>query len=72
MWPPASYYYFCVREEHKLSLFKNEGLRKMFGPSREKVTAEWRELHNVKLHDMYCSPNIIWVMCRHVACVDEK
>ena len=33
---------------------------------------EWRELDTVKLHDFYCSPNIIWVMCRHVAWVDEK
>ena len=53
-------------------MFKNEELRKLFGPNREEVTAEWRELHNVELHDLYCSPNIVWVMCRRVACMDKK
>jgi len=27
--------------------------------SREEVTGEWRKLHNVELHDVYCWPDII-------------
>jgi len=30
----------------------------IFGPRREEGTGEWRELHNKKLNDLYCSPNI--------------
>jgi len=29
-----------------------------FGPKRDEETGEWRRLHNKKLYDMYCSPNI--------------
>jgi len=32
-----------------------------FGPKRDEETGEWKRLHNKKLYDLYCSPNIIWV-----------
>jgi hypothetical protein len=35
--------------------------RRIFGPKRDEVTGEWR-LHNEELHDLYSSPNIIWVI----------
>jgi hypothetical protein len=35
-----------VREEHRLRMFENIALRKIFGPKRDKVTGEWRKLHN--------------------------
>ena len=34
-------------------------LRRIFGPKRDEVTAEWRKLHNEEVIDLYSSPNII-------------
>jgi hypothetical protein len=42
-------------------VFENRVLRRIFGPKREKVTGEWRKLHNEKLNDLYCSSNIVRV-----------
>ena len=36
-------------------------LAKIFGPKRDEVTGDWRQLHSEKLHDLYFSPNIIRV-----------
>jgi len=36
-------------------------LRKIFGPMRDKVTGEWRRIHNKELYGMYYSRNIMWV-----------
>jgi len=37
-------------------------LKGIFGPKRDKVTGEWRKLHNGELNDLYCSPSIVWVI----------
>jgi hypothetical protein len=37
-------------------------LRRIFGPKRDKVTGEWRKLHNEELHDLYPSPTIVRVI----------
>ena len=34
-------------------------MRRIFGPKRDKVTSEWRKLHNEELNDLYSSPNIV-------------
>jgi hypothetical protein len=39
-------------------VFEKRVLRRIFGPKRDEVTAEWRKLHNEELHDLYFSPNI--------------
>ncbi|KAJ4440904.1 hypothetical protein ANN_10751 [Periplaneta americana] len=48
-----------LREEHKLRVFENKVLRKIFGAKRNEVTGEWRKLHNTELHTLYSSPDII-------------
>jgi hypothetical protein len=40
-------------------MFENGVLRRIFGPKRDKVTEEWRKLHNEELNDFYSLPNII-------------
>jgi hypothetical protein len=47
-----------LREEHILRVFENRVLRRIFGPRRDKVTGDWRKLHNEELHNLYSSPNI--------------
>ena len=34
-------------------MFENRGLRRIFGPKRDEVTGNWRQLHNEKLNDLY-------------------
>jgi hypothetical protein len=48
-----------LREEHRLRVFENRVLRRIFGPKRDEVTGGWRQLHNEKLHNLYSSPSII-------------
>jgi hypothetical protein len=51
-----------LRGECRLRVFENRVLRRIFGPKRNKVTGEWRKLHNEELNDLYSSPNIIRVI----------
>jgi hypothetical protein len=48
-----------LREEHRLRVFENRVLRRIFGPKREEMTGEWRKLHNEELRDLYSSSSII-------------
>jgi hypothetical protein len=48
-----------LREEHRLSVFENRVLRRIFGPKRDEVTREWRKLHSEELHNLYSSPNSV-------------
>jgi hypothetical protein len=50
-----------LREEHTLKVFENRVLRNIFGPKRDEVTGEWRELHNNELCYLYSSPSIIGI-----------
>jgi hypothetical protein len=51
-----------LREEHRLRGLDNRVLRRIFGPKRDEVTRERRQLHNEELHDLYSSPNIVRVI----------
>jgi hypothetical protein len=48
-----------IREEHRLRVFKNRVLRRIFAPKRDEVTGERRTLHSGELHNLYSSPDII-------------
>ena len=47
----------ALREERRLRLF-----RRIFGPKREEVTREWRNLHIEELNSLYCSPSVFRVI----------
>ena len=51
-----------LREERRLRVFENRVLRRVFGPKRDKVTGEWRKLHNEEFRDLYSLPNIVQVV----------
>jgi hypothetical protein len=60
-------------------VFKNGVQRRIFGSKRDKVTGDWRRLHNGGLNDLYSSPNVIRVIksrrmgwAGHVARMGEK
>jgi hypothetical protein len=40
-------------EEHRLRVFENRLLRRIFVPKRDEVRGEWRKLHSEELHNLY-------------------
>jgi hypothetical protein len=65
-------------EEHRLRVFQNRVLRRIYGPKRDEVTGERRKLHNGELHNLYSSPDVIrqiksrrMKLAGHVACIGE-
>jgi hypothetical protein len=50
-----------LRKEHRLRVFENRVLRKIFGPKREE-DGSWMKLYNDELHSLYSSPNIVRVI----------
>jgi hypothetical protein len=68
-----------LREEHRLRVFGNRVLKRIFGPKWDKVTGGWRRLHNEELRALYSSPSIIRIIksrrmiwLGHVARMGEK
>jgi hypothetical protein len=67
-----------LREEHRLKVFENRLLKRIFGHKRDKVAADWRKLHK-ELHNLYSSPHIIRIIksgrmrwAGHVAQIEER
>jgi hypothetical protein len=48
-----------LRKEHRLEVFENRVVRRIFGPKGDEVTGEWRKLRNEEVRDLYSSPSII-------------
>jgi hypothetical protein len=40
-------------------VFENRVLRRIFGPTRDEVTGEWRKLYSGELNNLHSSPDII-------------
>jgi hypothetical protein len=51
-----------LKEEHRLRVFENRVLRRIFGHRRKEVGGGWRRLHNEELHNLYVTPYIIRVI----------
>jgi len=49
---------------HRLRVFENRMLMRIFGPKEDKVRGKWRKLHNGELNDLYCSPNVILLLIK--------
>ena len=41
-----------LNEEHGLRVFENRVLWKKFGPKMDKVTGDWRKLHDKEVHNI--------------------
>jgi hypothetical protein len=61
-----------------LRVFENRVMKRIFGPRRVEVKGEWKKLHTEELNDLYCSPNIFWLIksrrirwARHVASMGD-
>jgi hypothetical protein len=48
-----------LREEHRFRVFENRVLWRIFGPKRDEVKGQWRNLYNGELYNLYSSPDII-------------
>jgi hypothetical protein len=48
-----------LREEHRLRVFANRVLRRIFGPKRDEVMGDWRKLHDEELLNLHSLPNIM-------------
>ena len=51
-------WYLTLREEHRLRVFENRILRRIFGPKN----GEWKRLYNEELLSMYHPHNIVRVI----------
>jgi hypothetical protein len=48
-----------LKEGHRLRVFWNRVLKRIFGSAREEVTGGWRNWHDEELHNFYSLSYII-------------
>jgi hypothetical protein len=51
-----------LREEHRLRVFENRVLRRIFRPRMDEMKGEWRKLHCEEFRDLYSSPSIVRII----------
>jgi hypothetical protein len=51
-----------LRKEHRLRVFENRVLRRIFGPKKDEMIDGCRKRRNEELHNLYSSPNIIRII----------
>jgi hypothetical protein len=49
-----------LREGHRLRVFENRVLRRMYGPKRDEVTGGWRKF--IEFHNLYSSSHINFII----------
>jgi hypothetical protein len=59
--PVSGLWSLTLREEHRLRVFENRVLMRIFGRKRDEVMGDRRKLHNEELHNLYSSPKITMI-----------
>jgi hypothetical protein len=74
-----TWWFLTLREEHRLNIFENRVLRRIFVPKSDAMVRGWRKLHNEEHHNVYSSPSLIRLIrskrmrCPgHVECMGEN
>jgi hypothetical protein len=53
-------FFLSIREEHRLRVFENWVLRRIFAPKQEKVTRMSKDIHDEELHNFYSQLMSYW------------
>jgi hypothetical protein len=53
-----------LRDEHKVRVFENRVLRRIFGLKKDEVIGSMRRLQNEELHNLYSSQSIVRIISR--------
>jgi hypothetical protein len=54
-----NFWTLTLREKHRLRVFENRVLRRIFRPQRDEIIVGWRNLHYNESNNLCSSPNII-------------
>jgi hypothetical protein len=57
--PECKTWSLTLRDEHRLRVFGDRALKRIFGPKRDEVMGRWRKLHNEELHTLYSLSSIV-------------